>query len=117
MWSRHFMGLPAIAACALALLGCAKPNPLANNPLAVVVPADAQLCQVLEQSVPCTELPTYLAKTLEIATSRPIILSDRNSARTDDAVTRLVDELQKAGYTKVMAVGYSTERLQGTQRL
>ena len=117
MWSRHFIGLPAIAACAVALVSCAKPNPLANSPLAVVVPADALACQVLEQPVPCTDIPTYLAKTLEISTARPIILSDRNNARTDDAITKLVDELGKAGYTSVMVVGYGTERLQGTQRL
>lgn len=116
MWSRHFIGSPAIAACSLVLAACAKPDPQANNPLPVIVPADTLVCQVLEQAVPCPDIPVYLAKTLEIASSRPIILSDRKTGRTDDTVTKLVDELGKAGYSKVMVVGYSTERLQGTQR-
>jgi hypothetical protein len=117
MGPRHSISLPVIAACTMALVACAKPDPQASNVLPIVVPEDTLVCEVLEQSVPCTDIPAYVAKTLEIATSRPIIVSDHKTGRTDDAVTRLVDELRKAGYSKVLVVGYSTERLPSTQRL
>jgi hypothetical protein len=111
MWSRHFTGLPAIAAaCALAVASCAKSDPTAGNPLPIIVPADTLICNVLEQQVPCDAIPTHLAKTLQTPTSKLIILSDRKAGRTDDAVTKLADELRKAGYSKVMVVGVITER-------
>jgi methylmalonyl-CoA mutase cobalamin-binding subunit len=48
---------------------------------------------------------------LQTPTSKLIILSDRKTGRTDDAVTRLVEELRKAGYSKVMVAGFISERL------
>jgi hypothetical protein len=111
MWLRRFIGLPVIAVIgALIVTACAKPNPYAANPLPIVVPEDAQLCTVVEQLVPCAAIPEHLVKTLQAPTTKPIILSDQKTGRTDDAVTRLVAELKKAGYGEVIVVGVITER-------
>jgi hypothetical protein len=110
--SSRSMGLPAIAAaCALALAACAKQDATAGNPLPIVVSDDALSCRVLDQDLACADIPAHLLKTLQTPTSKLIILSDRNTGRTDDAVTKLADELRKNGYSKVMVAGFISERL------
>lgn len=111
MWSRHFIGLPAVAAvCALAAASCTRSDPTIANPLPIIVPADRQLCLVLEQQVPCTDIATHLDKTLQTPKAKLIILSDRNTGTPDDVVTKMADELRKIGYAKVMVVGVVTDR-------
>jgi hypothetical protein len=108
------MSLPAIAmavACMLALAACAKKDATAGNPLPIIVSEEAVRCRVLEQDIACADIPAHLLKTLQTPTSKLIILSDRKTGRTDDAVTRLVEELRKAGYSKVMVAGFISERL------
>lgn len=110
--SSRSMGLPAIVvACALALGACAKKDATAGNPLPIVVSEDASSCKVQGQDIACVGLPEHLLKTLQTPTSKLIILSDRKTGRTDDAVTKLVEELRKSGYSKVMVAGFISERL------
>jgi hypothetical protein len=108
---RQFIGIAAGAvACAWAAAACTQSDPTAGNPLPIIVSADTVLCTVLEQQVPCSGIPTYLVDDLKTPTSKLIIFSDRKTGRTDDEVTMIVDELRKAGYSKVMVVGEVTRR-------
>jgi hypothetical protein len=94
---------------AATLVACSSGGVQDHDVVTVNVSVDALKCSLMGHEVPCSDLPTHLAQSLKLPSSTSIILSDAKTGRTDNALSVLAQDLDKAGYSQVTVVGFITE--------
>lgn len=92
----------AISMSAIAFAAsCSRGMEQTQDIVTVKVSEDARNCSILDQTMPCSALPSHLTS-MGLSPETTIVLSDAKTGRTDDALALLGKKLRDSGLTRVI---------------
>jgi hypothetical protein len=106
MFLRHRLTLALIL---VAAWGCSNRSKIQSEPVFVSVSAGAKECTAGGAALRCSDLATYLAKTMAIPHSRPVAIAEEKPEGNDSALIALAGDLRTAGYSQVVRVEFISE--------